>query len=201
MDKKTNKDNFEFWDILLPGGLLFLSYLVLFLLPQQESWKFWIAFAVSAFLFCIGYFPLIALLPEPESKTGSVIKSLLLMALGMGAFFFCLYYVYIENGSSRSLAAATLLLIESIVMCSLAGGGPVDTSRLPKILFWVIIIGMAAVGCWFIVREFTCEAQEGYGGVEVAGMLWIAALSWWMSLPISGDSKIYKRKKKNSSGK
>ena len=75
-----------------------------------------------------------------------------------------------------------------------------ETSQLPRTLFWVIIIGMAAAGIWFFVQEIISEAQESYGRIEVATLLWIAAAAWWQSMPVVEDSKDYKRKKKNSSG-
>ena len=200
MDQHNNKNNLVIWEYLIPGGLLFLSYWLLNFLPQYESWKFWVVFVISVFLFCVGYFVLLESLPQEKSQTGLVTRNLILMVFGMGMFFFGLYYVYIDNGGTRSLAAATLLLIESLVMCGAVGSSVTETSQLPRTLFWVIIIGMAVAGIWFFVQEITSETQESYGRIEVATLLWIAAAAWWQSLPVVEDSKDYKRKKKNSSG-
>jgi len=201
MDQQNNKDNLAIWDYLIPGGLLFLSYWMLFFLPQQESWKFWIAFAVSVFLFCVGYFRLLETMPEATSKTGSAIRNAILMILGLGMFLFSLRYVYLDGASMKSLAAATLLLIESMVICGAVSSGDTQTSQLPRALFWVIIVGMAAAGLWFFVQEITGETQDSYGRVGVATLLWIAAGAWWYSMPVAVDSKnnsINKiRKKKN----
>lgn len=201
MDQQNNKANLVIWDYLIPGGLLFLSYWMLFFLPQHESWKFWIAFAVSVFMFCVGYFRLLEMMPETTTQTGSAIRSLILMLLGMGMFLFSLRYVYIDNGSMKSLAAATLLMIESMVICGAVSSGDTQTSQLPRAFFWVIVVGMAAAGLWFFVQEIISETQDSYGRVEVATMLWIAAGSWWYSMPVAVDSKnnsISKiRKKKN----
>lgn len=198
MDQQNNKDNLAIWDYLIPGGLLFLSYWMLFFLPQQESWKFWIAFAVSVFLFCVGYFRLLETMPKTTSQTGSAIRNLILMILGMGMFLFSLRYVYLDNGSMKSLAAATLLLIESMVLCGAVSSSDTQTSQLPRALFWVIIVGMAVAGLWFFVQEITGETQDSYGRVEVATMLWIAAGAWWYSMPVALDSKNNDiRKKKN----
>lgn len=199
MDQRNN-NNLDIWEYLIPGGLLFLSYWILYFLPERESWKFWTAFAVSVFLFCVGYFVLLESLPKAKSKTGSVIRNLILMFFGMGMFFAGLYYVYIDNGGLRSIAAATLLLIESMVMCGAVSSNTLEAGQLPRSLFWVIIIGMAAAGIWFFVQEITSETQESYGRIEVATMLWIAAAAWWYSMPTAVDSKDYKRKKKISSG-
>lgn len=198
MDQQNNNNNLGLWDYLIPGGLLFLSYWMLFFLPQQESWKFWIAFAVSVFLFCVGYFRLLETMPKTTSQTGSAIRNLILMILGMGMFLFSLRYVYLDNGSMKSLAAATLLLIESMVLCGAVSSSDTQTSQLPRALFWVIIVGMAVAGLWFFVQEITGETQDSYGRVEVATMLWIAAGAWWYSMPVALDSKNNNiRKKKN----
>lgn len=200
MDQQNNNNNSDIWDYLIPGGLLFLSYWLLYFLPEHESWKFWVAFVVSVFLFCVGYFVLLESLPKAKSQTGSVVRNLILMIFGMGMFFAGLYYVYIDNGGIRSMAAVTLLLIESMVMCGAVSSSVTETSRLPRALFWVLIIGMAVAGVWFFVQEITSETQESYGRVEVATMLWIAAAAWWYSMPAAVDSKDNIRKKKNSSG-
>ena len=197
MDQQNIKNNFDIWDYLIPGGLLFLSYWVLFFLPQHESWKFWVAFAVSALLFCVGYFRLLQSMPKTTSQTGSVIRALIMMILGIGMFFFGLKYVYIDNGSMKSLAAATLLLIESMVICGAVNSSDTETGQLPRALFWVFIVGMAVAGLWFFVQEITSETQDSYGRIEVATLLWIAAAAWWYSLPVTVDSKNNIRKKKN----
>ena len=195
MDKDSNKNELGYWDYFLPGGMLFLSYLLLYYLPQDESWKFWIVFGLSVVVFCVGYFGFLGTLPEPKTQTGSVIRNVILTVLGVGMFLFGLYYVYIDNGSSRSLAAATLFLIESMVMCGAVSSGNQGTGKMQGVLFKVLIVGMTVAGIWFFVQEIISETETGYGRVEVATMLWIAAAAWWYSLPGSGESKNYKKKK------
>ena len=195
MDTHSNKNGLAYLDYLLPGGMLVLSYLLLYYLPQDESWKFWIVFGLSVLVFCVGYFGFLRALPEPETQTGSVIRNVILTILGTGMFLFGLHYVYIDNGSSRSLAAATLLLIESMVMCGAVSSGDQGIGKLQGVLFKVLIVGMTLAGIWFFVQEIISETETGYGRIEVATMLWIAAAAWWYSLPGSAESKGKKKKK------
>lgn len=197
MDQQIDKKERDIWEYIIPGGLLFLSYVLLYYLPQAESWKFWVVFVISVFVFCVGYFRLLESLPKATSKTGSAIKTLIPMILGMGMFIFGLHYVYIDNGSIKSLAAVTLLLIESMVICGAVNSSDTGTGQLPRALFWVLIVGMAVAGLWFFVQEITAETQDGYGRVEVATMLWIAAGAWWYSMPVDLDSTANIRRKKN----
>lgn len=114
-----------------------------------------------------------------------------------GDVHFGLHYVYIDNGSIKSLAAVTLLLIESMVMCGAVSSSDTGTGQLPRALFWVLIVGMAVAGVCFFVQEITAETQDSYGRVEVATMLWIAAGAWWYSMPVDLDSTTNIRRKKN----
>ena len=195
MDKQSNKNELGYWNYLLPGGMLVLSYLLLYFLPQDESWKFWIVFVVSVVVFCVGYFGFLGTLPEPETQTGSVIRNVILTVLGMGLFLFGLHYVYIDNGSTRSLAAATLLLIESMVMCG-AVSGDQGIGKMQGVFFKALIVGMTLAGIWLFAQEIISETETGYGRIETATMLWVAAAAWWYSLPGSGESKGKKRRKK-----
>ena len=163
MDQQIDKKERDIWEYIIPGGLLFLSYVLLYYLPQAESWKFWVVFVISVFVFCVGYFRLLESLPKATSQTGSAIKTLIPMILGMGMFIFGLHYVYIDNGSIKSLAAVTLLLIESMVMCGAVSSSDTGTGQLPRALFWVLIVGMAVAGIWFFVQEITAETQDSYG--------------------------------------
>ena len=90
-----------------------------------------------------------------------------------------------------------MLLIESMVMCGAVSSSNTGTGQLPRALFWVLIVGMAVAGVWFFVQEITAETQDGYGRVEVATMLWIAAGAWWYSMPVDLHSTTNIRRKKN----
>ena len=51
MDKQNNIKTPGFWDCLMPGGALLLSYMLLFYLPEEFGWKGWLIIGISAFLF------------------------------------------------------------------------------------------------------------------------------------------------------
>lgn len=38
MDQQIDKKERDIWEYIIPGGLLFLSYVLLYYLPQAESW-------------------------------------------------------------------------------------------------------------------------------------------------------------------
>ncbi len=50
---------------------LIASFAILYLLPDRINVLFYLLFAVSAFLFCIGFFRLIATFDEPDSPEES----------------------------------------------------------------------------------------------------------------------------------
>ena len=102
MDQQIDKKERDIWEYIIPGGLLFLSYVLLYYLPQAESWKFWVVFVISVFVFCVGYFRLLESLPKATSQTGSAIKTLIPMILGMGMFIFGLHYVFSLHFQSSS---------------------------------------------------------------------------------------------------
>ena len=124
MDQQIDKKERDIWEYIIPGGLLFLSYVLLYYLPQAESWKFWVVFVISVFVFCVGYFRLLESLPKATSQTGSAIKTLIPMILGMGMFIFGLHYVYIDNGSIKSLAKAWSCAVRSAAAIREPGSFP-----------------------------------------------------------------------------
>ena len=168
----------------MPGGTLLLSYMLLFCLPEEFGWKGWLIIGISAFLFCIGYYGLLGSLPEPGTPAGALARRLALVTFGVALFAGGIYYVYSSDGSEKSIAIATLTLIESLVICGL--GGSEDSNDAPQnsILrkyYLLLIIGLAAAGCWFCYREFVSEAAESRGYIEAATMLWITAGTLWVS--------------------
>ena len=184
MDKQNNIKTPGFWDCLIPGGTLLLSYMLLFYLPEEFGWKGWLIIGISAFLFCIGYYGLLRSLPEPEAPSGALARRLALVTFGVAIFLGGIYYVYSSDGSEKSIAIATLALIESLVICGLGGSegsnNPSQNSILRK-YYLLIIAVLAAAGCWFCYREFVSEAAESRGYIEAATMLWITAGTLWVS--------------------
>ena len=184
MDKQNNIKTPGFWDCLIPGGTLLLSYMLLFYLPEEFGWKGWLIIGISAFLFCIGYYGLLKSLPEPEAPSGALARRLALVTFGVAIFLGGIYYVYSSDGSEKSIAIATLALIEGLVICGLSGSednnNPSQNSILRK-YYLLLIVGLAAAGCWFCYWEFVSEAAESRGYIEAATMLWITAGTLWVS--------------------
>ena len=184
MDKQNNIKTPGFWDCLMPGGVLLLSYMLLFYLPEEFGWKGWLIIGISAFLFCIGYFGLLSSLPEPGTPAGALARRLALVTFGVALFAGGIYYVYSSDGSEKSIAIATLALIESLVICGLGGSedsnNPSQNSILRK-YYLLLIVGLAAAGCWFCYREFVSEEAGSRGYIEAATMLWITAGTLWVS--------------------
>lgn len=184
MSNQNDTKNPDFWDYMIPGGLLLVSYMLIFYLPQELTLKGWIAFGLSVFLFCIGYFGFLDTLPEPGTPTGALIKKLVLVTVATAMFCVGIYYVYMDNGSEKSLAIATLFLIESLVMCGIGSGGNCTGLPQQKLLrnFCIALAaGMAIAGCWFFYREIISETAESRGRIEAATMLWISAAALWYS--------------------
>ena len=92
------------------------SYGLLFLMPQRVNLLFWALFAISAFLFCIGFFRMGFILDEHRTAKFKSISGALLVLSGIilniaGGFAICK-----THGSERGFVIAILLLIEAIVM-------------------------------------------------------------------------------------
>ncbi len=123
-------------------------------------------------------------LPEPETPAEALARRLALVTSGVALFLGGIYYVYSSDGSEKSIAIATLALIESLVICGLGGSedsnNPSQNSILRK-YYLLLIVGLAAAGCWFCYREFVSEAAESRGYIEAATMLWITAGTLWVS--------------------
>lgn len=184
MNKLNNTENPGFWDYMIPGGLLLISYIFIYSLPQELTLKGWIVFGLSVFLFCVGYFGFLTTLPEPKTLTGAIIRRLVLVTVAILMFLIGLYYVYIDNGSEKSLAIAVLFLIEGIVMSGFGdnnNSGILLQNKLMNYVYLALIAGMAIAGCWFFYLECFSEAVDSKGRVEVATMLWIAAGALWKS--------------------
>ena len=181
MDVQDSKKVVEFWNLAIPGGLLFVSYLLLYFLPENETWHFWVLFITSVFLFCVGYFRLLAALPEPKDKRREVLLHRIMYVVAVVLLIFGLYFVYTDIGSDRSLAICTLLLIEGLVvfignMPGEAGMTLAEMKKRNRIVLAVTVF-MAGIGFWLFCKEIAGDAADNVGRIETATMLWIAALA------------------------
>ena len=101
---------------------LIASVVFLYLLPYRISILFYLLFGCSAFLFCIGFFRLVATIDEPSLPETAYLTGLTFMVGGMAVNACGIYGVYSGQGSGRSIMIATLTLIEALVLYSMAGG-------------------------------------------------------------------------------
>ena len=202
MNEKNSKNEVDFWNLLIPGGLLIVSYLLLYYLPQDTTWRFWALFVVSVFMFCIGFFWFLEEVPVPKSKSGAILLQALMFAVAAGMFVFGLYCVYIDNGSYRSLAICTLMLIEALVVFTSgvsdkSGMSPVDIEKR-NIYVRAIVASMAIIGFWFFWKDIVSDTAENVGRIEVATMLWIAASAIYGMCSVDTTHYIKKRKRKRN---
>ena len=182
MNKQTNKENSSFWDYMIPGGLLFLSYMLMYYLPQEMDLKAWVLFGISVFLFCIGYFRLLQALPESKTTTEAIARKLIILIIAISVFFAGLYYIYVDNGSEKSIVIATVFLIEGLAMSSFGDDGnerSLLSNDIMKRVYLALIAALAIAGVWFCYQDIIAETASGKGRVETATMLWIAAGVLW----------------------
>lgn len=76
-EKNRSVKKEQFFDILC----LAASYGILFLLPQKNSYFFYLIFGVSAFLFCIGFFRFGLSFDAPLDFKGSCLPDCLIQYL------------------------------------------------------------------------------------------------------------------------
>jgi hypothetical protein len=178
MAEENSKKGPDFWSLLIACGILVVSYLVLYYLPQDTTWKFWAIFVASIFLFCIGYFGLIDVFPNSKNGSSSTLFRCITSAFAAGMFAVGLYYVYIANGSYPSLAVCTLLLIEGVTIFSSAfsetGMTQAEAENRNMCILAVVVL-MALLGFVFFFKEILSETTDNVGRIETATMLWIGA--------------------------
>lgn len=202
MEKRNTEETSGFRDYLMPCGALILSYMLLFYLPEAFSWKSWIIFGTSVFMFCIGYFNLMKALPKPKSSAGAIARQLVLSTTGVSLFIGGIYCVYSDGGSEKSMAIAILCLIEGMVMCGLSGTedkSDPSQNAIRRKFYRVLIVFMIVGGCWLFYQEIVREEAAGRGYIETATMLWIAAASLWHSQgsPVDAGEDTGSGKKQN----
>lgn len=171
-EKKDSVKNERVFDILC----LVASFGILFLLPQKTGLFFYAVFGVSAFLFCIGFFRLGFTFDAPSDSQGELFAGLFYAVFGALLNTTGLYRIIQEHGSERSIMIATLLLIEALVMFSMAGSG-FKSPAYQKVL--MIVFRAAAVlliisGTVFAIRKHFADAS-----VIVLTMLVIESICLW----------------------
>ena len=90
---------------LINSLLLIVSYAILFFLPKELGVLSYTIFAVSIFLFIVGYFRIASGI-DLQKKIGYKPAYFLNIILGMLAFAIGAVYLYIDCGSGKSMIVA-----------------------------------------------------------------------------------------------
>ena len=155
---------------------LIASLGLLYLLPHRISILFYLLLGISVFLFCIGFFRLIATIDEPSFPETAYLTGLTFVVGGMAVNACGVYGVYAGKGTGRSIMIATVTLIEAMVMYAIAGGLAHDSKvkKTVSVLYKIAAALLAAGGVIFAVREHFSERS-----VILGTMLLIEAVCLW----------------------
>ena len=171
-EKKKSVNKERIFDIFC----LAASYIILFLLPQKISLFFYILFGIAAFLFCIGFFRLGLTYDTPSGAKSGLPGGLFFAVFGVLINTSGVYIINQEQGSGRSITIATLLLIEALVMFSIAGSDfrTPQQQRLTVIVFRAAAVLLVIFGTAFAIRKHFSESS-----VIVLTMLLIESICFW----------------------
>ena len=152
------------------------SYGILFLLPQQVGFLFYLLFGISAFLFCVGFFRLGFAFDAPADPKGELSAGLLCAVAGLVINAAGLYGIWKDQGSGRSIMIATLLLIEALVLYAMAGSGfkTPEGQRLSAVIFRAAAVLLVLSGIAFTIWKHLDAAS-----VIAAAMLLIEGICLW----------------------
>ena len=155
---------------------LTVSFAILYLLPERFNVLFYLLFTLSAFLFCVGFFRLIATFDQPDTPEEAWLAGLIFVVGGVAVNACGVYGVYAGKGTGRSRMIATVTLIEAMVMYAIAGGLAHDSKvkKTVSVLYKIAAALLAAGGVIFAVREHFSERS-----VILGTMLLIEAVCLW----------------------
>ena len=132
---------------------LLASYGLIFMLPKNMSILFWIIFGISAFLFCVGFFRMGAVIERCKVRKVKRLSGILLIASGIVLNCSGVLAIWKNQSIERGICIATMLLIEAIIMYSAAASRAV-TLRLQwiiSLIFRITAVPMAIGGIAAIV--------------------------------------------------
>ena len=166
------KSQSEWKERVLDVGCLAASYIFLLLLPKNSGVLFYLLFAASAFLFCIGFFRMGFLFRTPAGGRGGIVLLVLGTVINAGALFGIIY----DRGSARSIIVATLLMIEALLFFAIAGSGvqaPEKQRRIRLALKSAAVL-LIVFGIVYLIMDRFSEAS-----VAVGTLLLIEAVCLW----------------------
>ncbi len=152
------------------------SYGLLFLAPDKMNILFWGLFALSAFLFCIGFFRLGFIIDPPKTKKGMLISGSLLVLFGIFLNIVGISKIHASHGSESSISVAVLLLIEAIVMYSITASHA-DAPRSQWIMS--LIVRAAAVLMWIVAVVFAVITSVSDTAIALCIMLIVEGIVLW----------------------
>jgi len=173
-------------DVLINALILLCSYLLLFLMPAGEKIGSYLLLALSAFLFCIGYFRLIAVLPVPREQRTAMRWEKIAVFLGIAVVLLSCLVMYLKKGSVGSIFASTLLLIEGLVLMGhtftsqeeeSANGNPEERSKHNKQLRMILWVAAAILAVLAVAAAF--DKQWGNDVVPAFTVMIISVLLLW----------------------
>lgn len=152
------------------------SYGLLFLAPDNMNILFWVLFALSAFLFCIGFFRLGFIIDPPKTKKGMLISGSLLVLFGIFLNIVGIFKIYASHGSESSISIAVLLLIEAIVMYSITASHA-DAPRSQ----WIISLIFRAAAVLLVIGAIAYMFIASFSDTAIAlgVMLLVEGVVFW----------------------
>ena len=176
MEENGKRENKVKTEQILDILCLAASYGILLLLPHKIGFLFYLIFGGSAFLFCIGFFRLGLSFDKPTDSKGELIAGLAYTVFGVLINMAGLYFIHQDQGSARSIMTATLLLIEALVMFTMAGGGfsTPEYHRLFAVLWRAAAVFLFIFGIAFAFWKHFKESS-----VMIATLLVIESICLW----------------------
>ena len=152
------------------------SYGLLFLAPDNMNILFWVLFALSAFLFCIGFFRLGFIIDPPKTKKGMLISGSLLVLFGIFLNIVGIFKIYASHGSESSISVAVLLLIEAIVMYSITA----SHAAVPKTQ-WIMSLIFRAAAVLLVIGAIAYMFIASFSDTAIAlgVMLLVEGVVFW----------------------
>lgn len=172
-ESKKSMISEQIFDILC----LAASYGILLLLPENTGLLFYLIFGGSAFLFCIGFFRFGLSFDAPSDSKGELLFVIICIVFGVLIHIVGGYIINQEQGSTRSIMVATLLLIEAIVLFTMAGSG-FENPRYQRLT--PVVFQAAAVFLILFAAAYVIWKHFSMASVTISTSLLIEGICLWM---------------------
>jgi len=158
---------------------LLASYGLIFMLPKTMNILFWSVFGISAFLFCVGFFRMGAVINRCKAKKVKRYSNILLIASGIVLNCSGVFAIWKTQGIERGICIATLLLIEAIVMYSAAASRAVTLrfQWLISLIFRAAAVPMTLGGIAAIVYSIMTSVSGT--NIAIGVFLLVEGIIFW----------------------